>query len=258
MLRCVKAFAVSSRCCMGLPFPLWLCTAAHPAWIFYANAWAWRQPKSADAESLRRKFWRHRRWLSRARCKWICLARCTPPDCTPLVSLDRMPGCCTRTAARRLTLMDRWSITVVCDIDHVDARLLRHLIAGGYVPVIAPFTADASQNILNTNADTVAASIAVALGAEKLFFVVKAPGLLSDPNDPTTLQPLVDQAKLAELEARGAIQDGMKPKIAAARSALAGGVKSIHIVSGLLPDAILAEVFTNEGSGTMFVMDTSV
>src|SRR5579884_2943524 len=146
----------------------------------------------------------------------------------------------------------------VGDIDHVDARLLRHLIAGGYVPVIAPFTADASQNIFNTNADTVAASIAVALGAEKLFFVVQAPGLLSDPNDPTTLQPLVDLPRLAELEARGAIQDGMKPKIAAARSALAGGVKSIHIVSGLLPDAILAEVFTNEGSGTMFVVDASV
>ncbi|HEY5036533.1 MAG TPA: acetylglutamate kinase [Chthoniobacterales bacterium] len=141
----------------------------------------------------------------------------------------------------------------VGDIKSVEPRLLRHLIAGGYVPVIAPFTADAGHEILNTNADTVAAAIAIALQVEKLFFVVKAPGLLSNPNEPSSLLPLVDLAKIGELEAAGVIRDGMRPKIAAARSALAGGVHSIHIVSGLLSDAILAEVFTNEGSGTMLV-----
>jgi acetylglutamate kinase len=77
--------------------------------------------------------------------------------------------------------------------------------------------------------------------------------LLSNPQDVRSLLPLVDLAKVAELEASGAIQGGMRPKIAAARSALAAGVASVHIVSGLLSDAILAEVFTNEGSGTMFV-----
>jgi acetylglutamate kinase len=141
----------------------------------------------------------------------------------------------------------------VGDIEEADPRLLRHLIAGGYVPVIAPFTVDASHQLLNTNADSVAAAIAIALGVEKLFFVVKAPGLLSNPQDPRSLLPLVDLAKVAELEATGAIQGGMRPKIAAARSALAAGVASVHIVSGTLSDAILAEVFTNEGSGTMFV-----
>src|SRR3954464_7969637 len=141
----------------------------------------------------------------------------------------------------------------VGDIEHADPKLLRHLLAGGYVPVIAPFTVDANQQILNTNADTVAAAIAIALGVEKLFFVVKAPGLLSNPEDPSTLLPLVDLARVQELENSGAIQGGMKPKIAAARAALAGGVHSIHVVSGVLSDAILAEVFTNEGSGTMFV-----
>jgi acetylglutamate kinase len=141
----------------------------------------------------------------------------------------------------------------VGDIDNADPQLLRHLIAGGYVPVIAPFTVDATHQILNTNADTVAAAIAVALCVEKLFFVVKAPGLLSNPDDSRSLLPLVDLAKVAELEAAGAIQGGMRPKIAAARSALAGGVASVHIVSGMFPDAILAEVFTNEGCGTMFV-----
>lgn len=141
----------------------------------------------------------------------------------------------------------------VGDISHVEPRLLRHLIEGSYVPVIAPFTSDATHQILNTNADSVAAAIASALGAEKLFFVLKAPGLLSNPEDPRSLLPLVDLAKLEELQSAGTIQTGMRPKIAAARAALAGGVPSVHLVSGLLGDAILAEVFTNEGSGTMIV-----
>jgi acetylglutamate kinase len=141
----------------------------------------------------------------------------------------------------------------VGDIEKVEPRLLRHLIDGTYVPVVAPFSADASQQILNTNADSVAAAIAIALGAEKLFFVLKAPGLLSNPDDSRSLLPLVDLETLEQLERTGAIRTGMRPKIAAARSALAGGVPSVHLVSGLLSDAILAEVFTNEGSGTMVV-----
>lgn len=142
---------------------------------------------------------------------------------------------------------------MVGDIEKVEPALLRHLIAAHYVPVIAPFTADSAQQILNTNADSVAAAIAIALGAEKLFFVLKAPGLLSNPEDARTLLPLVDLANLEQLEASGAIRSGMLPKIAAARSALSSGVPSVHLVSGLLSDAILAEVFTNEGSGTMVV-----
>ncbi len=106
---------------------------------------------------------------------------------------------------------------------------------------------------MNTNADSVAAAIASLVGAEKLFFVLRAPGLLSNPEDARSLLPLVDLAKLDELETSGAIQTGMRPKITAARSALAAGVPSVHLVSGVLSDAILAEVFTNEGSGTMVV-----
>jgi acetylglutamate kinase len=141
----------------------------------------------------------------------------------------------------------------VGDIESVEARVLRVLIDGGYVPVIAPFSVDATQQILNTNADSVAAAIAVALRVEKLFFVLKTPGLLSDPENPGSLLPLVDLAKVRELEASGAIRTGMRPKIAAAISSLGTGVASVHFVSGLLSDSILAEVFTNEGSGTMFV-----
>jgi acetylglutamate kinase len=141
----------------------------------------------------------------------------------------------------------------VGDIEFAEPRVLRLLIDGGYVPVVAPFTADATQQILNTNADSVAAAVAVALKAEKLFFVLKEIGLLSDRENPHSLLPFVDLAKVAELEASGAIQTGMRPKIAAALSALGAGVTSVHFVSGILSDSILAEVFTNEGSGTMLV-----
>ncbi|BDU74102.1 acetylglutamate kinase [Mesoterricola silvestris] len=142
---------------------------------------------------------------------------------------------------------------LVGDVEAVDPAVLRHLLDGGYVPVVAPFSATAEGQVLNTNADTIAAEIASALGVEKLFFILKVPGLLRDVAEPTSLVPLADLETLKELE--GAIKDGMKPKITAARRALQGGVKSVHLVSGSRPDAILAEVFTNEGSGTMLVAD---
>ena len=142
---------------------------------------------------------------------------------------------------------------MVGDVAGVDPALLSHLLAGNYVPVVAPFSAGADGQVLNTNADTVAAALASAMKVEKLFFVLRVPGLLSDPADPSSLVPLADPAMLDELARTGAIKDGMRPKLAAARKALEAGVASVHLVSGLRPDAILAEVFTNEGSGTMLV-----
>ena len=141
----------------------------------------------------------------------------------------------------------------VGEITAVDPTLLRHLLAGGFVPVVAPFSATAGSEVLNTNADTVAAEVAAALQVEKLFFILTVPGLLANPELPSSLVPLADLARLDQLEQAGAIKDGMRPKLAAARKALQAGVASVHLVSGLRPDAILAEVFTNEGSGTMLV-----
>ncbi len=142
---------------------------------------------------------------------------------------------------------------MVGDVAGVDTALLRHLLAGGYVPVVAPFSASGDGQVLNTNADTVAAEVAAALKVEKLFFVLKVPGLLSDPADPSSLVTLADLRQLDELALAGAIRDGMRPKLAAARKALGAGVASVHLVSGVRADALLAEVFTNEGSGTMLV-----
>jgi acetylglutamate kinase len=142
---------------------------------------------------------------------------------------------------------------LVGDVASVDPALVNHLLAGGYVPVVAPFSADAEGQPFNTNADTVAAALASALEVEKLFFVLKVPGLLRDVDAPESLVTLADPALLDEM--KDAISGGMLPKLAAARQALQGGVRSVHLVSGLRPDAILAEVFTNEGSGTMVVAD---
>jgi len=140
---------------------------------------------------------------------------------------------------------------LVGDIQSVDPSVLTHLLQGGFVPVIAPLTGDDDGAIFNTNADTLAAAVAVALKAEKLFFLLKVPGLLADVKKPSSLVPLANLEKLAQLEQGGAITAGMRPKLEAAKKALAGGVPSVHLVSGLAPDALLTEVFTNEGSGTM-------
>jgi acetylglutamate kinase len=142
---------------------------------------------------------------------------------------------------------------MVGDVEAVDPEVLSHLLRGGYVPVVAPFSAAQDGQVFNTNADTVAAEVAAALKVEKLFFVLKVPGLLADPADPSSLVPLADLAKLDELTRAGAVKDGMRPKLTAARKAIDAGVASVHLVSGVMTDAILAEVFTNEGSGTMLV-----
>ncbi len=142
---------------------------------------------------------------------------------------------------------------LVGDIDRVNPGLLTHLLEGGYVPVITPLSANDKGEVFNTNADTVAAEIAVALKAEKLFFLLKVPGLLEDLTRPSSLVPYTTLAGAEQLEKSGKISGGMRPKLAAVRRALTGGVQSAHLVSGIQPDAVLTEVFTNQGSGTMIV-----
>ncbi len=142
---------------------------------------------------------------------------------------------------------------LVGDIDAVDPRVLTHLLEGGFMPVVAPLSGGVDGAIYNTNADTIAAGLASALGAEKLFFLLSVPGLLRDVARSSSLIPHATLAELAGLEAGGVISGGMRPKIAAVKAALEGGVASAHLVSGFVPDALLAEIFTNEGSGTMIV-----
>jgi len=140
---------------------------------------------------------------------------------------------------------------LVGDIETVDTSLLKYLVDGGIIPLVAPLGCTTDGCVLNINADTAAARIASAMGAEKLIFLTRLPGILRDLTKEATLVPELDLVGLEQLESEGVLGGGMLPKVAAIRTAIDGGVASVHIVSGLSPDALLKEIFTNEGSGTM-------
>jgi acetylglutamate kinase len=143
----------------------------------------------------------------------------------------------------------------VGDIDAVHADILRKQLDNGLMPVVSPLSCDASGTVLNINADTVAAAIAAELDAEKLILLTGAPGILEDSRDPRSLISYVDRAALRKLKADGKLADGMLPKAAAIDAALADGVKRVHVISHKVPDSLLLEVFTNEGTGTLVVND---
>ena len=141
----------------------------------------------------------------------------------------------------------------VGDIDRVDPRILVTLMEARFVPVVASLAGDEDGGIYNVNADTVAESLAVALRAQKLIFLTGAPGVLRDRNDPATLVTFADPYDLAGLMASGALAGGMRPKVEACIRAATGGVERTHIIDGRAPDALLLEVFTGAGCGTMIV-----
>jgi acetylglutamate kinase len=143
----------------------------------------------------------------------------------------------------------------VGDIDSVDADILRKQLDNGLMPVVSPLSCDESGTILNINADTVAAAIAAELNAEKLLLATGAAGILEDVNDPTSLISYIDRKALKKLQKSGSLADGMLPKAAAIDSAIANGVQRVHVISSKIPDSILLEVFTNEGTGTLVVDD---
>ncbi|MEO0997202.1 MAG: acetylglutamate kinase [Pseudomonadota bacterium] len=143
----------------------------------------------------------------------------------------------------------------VGDIDGVDADVLSKQLDNGLMPVVSPLSADANGELLNINADTVAAAIAAELDAEKLILATAAPGVLEDGDDPGSLISYIDRAGLDRLEENGSLAAGMLPKAAAIRAALDNGVERVHVISYRLPDSLLLEIFTNEGTGTLVVRD---
>jgi acetylglutamate kinase len=141
----------------------------------------------------------------------------------------------------------------VGDIAGVDPRVVTTLLDGRFVPVIASLAGDGDGHVYNVNADTVAESVAVALRAMKLIFLTAVPGVLRDRNDPATLVTFADPDDLTGLIANGALAGGMRPKVEACIRAATGGVERTHIIDGRSPDALLLEVFTGAGVGTMIV-----
>ena len=144
----------------------------------------------------------------------------------------------------------------VGDIESVDANVLIKQLDNDLVPIVSPLSADESGTLLNINADSVAAAVAVALSAEKLILATGAPGILESANEPASLISYVDLAGLSKLRNDNRLSDGMLPKAAAIELALLGGVPRVHVISHALPDSVLLEIFTNEGTGTLVVNDT--
>lgn len=146
----------------------------------------------------------------------------------------------------------------VGDVAGVDPKVLTDLMDAGYVPVVSPLSAAEDGTVLNINADTIASALAVALQAEKLLFLTGAPGILERADDPGSLVSYTDLAGLRRLRDEGGLVRGMLPKTSAIEAAIQGGVRRVHILSHDLPDGLLAEVFTNEGVGTLVVEDVRI
>ena len=132
-------------------------------------------------------------------------------------------------------------------ITRVAPDIVQKLVAGGFIPVIAPIAVDAHGDSLNVNADTVAGKVAEALSAEKLVLMTDIDGVRG--RDKELLRSL-SVAEALQLRKEGVIDGGMIPKVQCALDALAGGVKKVHIVDGRIEHAALLEIFTDEGIGT--------
>jgi acetylglutamate kinase len=141
----------------------------------------------------------------------------------------------------------------VGDLERVDPRVLHTLLEARFVPVVASLAGDGDGHVFNVNADTVAESLAVALHAQKLIFLTGTPGVLRNREDPASLIAFADPDDLAGLLASGVITGGMRPKVESCIRAATGGVERTHIIDGRAPDALLLEVFTGAGCGTMIV-----
>ncbi len=153
--------------------------------------------------------------------------------------------------ASKLILEDGFDIGHVGNIETVNAKIINVLCGAGTIPVIAPIATDKEGRTWNVNADTAAGEIAAALAAEKLVFLTDTPGLLRDMNDPSTLIHQVRFEDVKELTKNGVIAGGMIPKIEACHKALDNGVRKTHIIDGRVPHALLIEIFTQAGMGTL-------
>lgn len=141
----------------------------------------------------------------------------------------------------------------VGDIEAVDPKMLLNLLDSGMTPVISCLGCDPDGVILNINADSIAEAIARALKAEKLVIVTDTEGLLKDVGNPSSLVSYTDVEEVEAFKKAGRLTGGMLPKADACVKALQGGVRRTHIINGLKPGALLREVFTNAGCGTMIV-----
>ena len=141
----------------------------------------------------------------------------------------------------------------VGEITKIDVRPILDVLDKGYIPVVSTVGCDTQGHVYNINADTAAARIAGELGAEGLIAMTDIGGILRDKDDPGTLIPVIHTAEAHALITSGVICGGMLPKVTCCMDAIRWGVHRVFIIDGRVPHAILIEMLTNEGIGTMFV-----
>ncbi|WP_368017590.1 acetylglutamate kinase [Olsenella sp. AGMB03486] len=139
-------------------------------------------------------------------------------------------------------------------ITHVNTDLIESVLDDGYIPVIASVGCG-EDGFYNINADVAASEVASALGADKLVYLTDVDGLFRDVEDEESLISQLTKSEAEELLGSGTLSAGMIPKISSVVEALKGGVKEVHLLNGTFPHALLLEVFTDAGIGTMIVQD---
>jgi acetylglutamate kinase len=153
--------------------------------------------------------------------------------------------------AQRITA-DGEDLGYVGDVSKVDPAIVDGALKEGFLPVVATVAAgEDRKTVYNVNADTAAARLAVALKAEKFILLTDVPGILRDVSDPGSLIRQTKPPEIKELIGSGIVSKGMIPKVECCVSAIAGGVGRTHIIDGRVPHAILIEVFSDAGIGTM-------
>jgi acetylglutamate kinase len=141
----------------------------------------------------------------------------------------------------------------VGDVVEINSRLLTVLLDHGYLPVISSLGADAEGTVFNINADTIAAEIAVGLQAEKLILLSDVDGIYLRPGDPKTKLSRLTAAEADGLIQSGTATGGMIPKLQSIVALIRRGLRNAHIISGTNRNALLSEIFTDKGTGTMIV-----
>ncbi len=140
-------------------------------------------------------------------------------------------------------------------IESVRSEPILKALDEGLMPILSSTASDADGQCYNVNADTVAAQIAIALKARRLVYLSDVPGLLKDPEDPSSLLSSLPVHQVEPLKEQKVIAKGMLPKVNSAVDALNAGVNRVHFIDGRLPHSILLEIFTDEGIGTEIVHD---
>ena len=149
------------------------------------------------------------------------------------------------------------SLGFVGDVSHVRASVLERLLDEGLSPVVSTIGADETGQPFNVNADEAARAIAVAMAAEKIVYLTAAPGLLEDVNDESSLVPRLTSAELRDRIEHDSVSAGMIPKLRACADSVDAGVGTAHIIDGRVPHALLIELLTDEGIGTMVKREKS-